>query len=67
MGIDEFKASSTTGCGTSSVTIAAQVLLDTCVLSNNVASNFGGAINMLSGTLTMRVSRAVYSIHLRNS
>ncbi len=57
MGIDEFKASSNTGCGTTSaVTLEAQLLLDNCVLTNNIASNSGGAINMLSGDLTMRVS-----------
>lgn len=56
VGIDEFKASSSTGCGASSAVVVAQVLLDTCQVTDNVASNTGGGINMLSGSLTMRVS-----------
>ena len=57
MGIDEFKASGSSVCGASSLTVvSAHVELTNCQVNNNVASNAGGGINVLSGSLTLRVS-----------
>ncbi|BDA51124.1 probable metabotropic glutamate receptor-like protein P [Coccomyxa sp. Obi] len=59
VGIDEFKASSTAGCGSSSAVTVAQLQLVTCHFSNNLASSTGGAINMLSGALIMQIEHAL--------
>lgn len=55
MGIDQFKASGATTCGAGATAVPAQVQVANSQITNNMASNSGGGIYVLSGVIGLTV------------
>ncbi len=56
VGIDRFKVSGAGTCGAGASAVPAQVQISDTTLTNNVASDSGGAIYVLSGAIGLTVT-----------
>ena len=66
VGIDQFNPAGAATCGASTAAVPAVVQVSGSQITNNVASDSGGAIYMLSGIVGLTVSHSpAFALHIR--